>query len=146
VDQIKTALLADGPLMMGMYANTEFNFYCSGLFTGCPSNSVYFINHAILLIGWTRRGWIGKNQWGTDWGNRGYIEIDFENDCGMRYLLGNVKVANKNANPQIVMDPGYGSTTVSSSGTATTKTVSSSWEGRTMLSMLILGMLVVACL
>jgi len=143
VEQIKTALLTDGPLMMGMYANTEFNFYCSGLFTGCPANSVYFINHAILLVGWTKRGWIGKNQWGTDWGNRGFVEIDFEYDCGMRYLLGNVKVFNKKSNPQVLMDPNYGAVSVSSS-TADSKTASS-WEGRTMLSIILLIMMLVAC-
>lgn len=108
MEQIKAAILADGPLMMEIYANTDFIFYCSGLFTGYPTNSVYFINHAILLVGWTRRGWIGKNQWGTEWGNRGYIELDFENDCGMRYLLGNIKIVNKHSNPEVVMNPNYG--------------------------------------
>ena len=73
VAQIKQVLVTDGPQMIGMYANAAFNSYSSGTFTGCPSNAEHFINHAILLIGWTNTGWICKNQWGTTWGNAGYI-------------------------------------------------------------------------
>jgi hypothetical protein len=105
--QIKTILITDGPVMIGLYANTAFQFYSSGTFTGCPANAVDFINHAILLVGWTNTGWICKNQYGASWGNNGYIELDFNLDCGMRYLMGGVTVANKNSNPQVVMDPGY---------------------------------------
>jgi len=93
--------------MIGLYANTAFQFYSSGTFTGCPSNAVEFINHAILLVGWTNTGWIAKNQWGNSWGNNGYIELDFTLDCGMRYIMGSVTVANQNNNPQVVMDPNY---------------------------------------
>ena len=68
ISQIKTLLVSDGPQMVGVFANNNFNLYSSGTFTGCPSNSEYSINHAILLIGWTNTGWICKNQWGTTWG------------------------------------------------------------------------------
>ena len=84
--------------MIGVYANSAFMSYSSGTFTGCPSNAYYFINHAILLIGWTRTGWIAKNQWGTEWGDAGYIEIDFSLDCGLRYLMGGVTVENELSN------------------------------------------------
>ena len=107
VTEIKTLLVTDGPQMIGVYADQGFMSYSSGTYSGCPSNAVDFINHAILLIGWTSTGWIGKNQWGTSWGNAGYIELDFVNDCGMRYLLGSVTVANKNTNVQVTMSTGY---------------------------------------
>jgi hypothetical protein len=126
--QIKSILIANGPQMIGVYANTAFSFYSSGTFTGCPSNSYSFINHAILLVGWTSTGWICKNQWGTTWGNSGYIEIDFTNDCGLRYLMGSVTVATKNSNVQIVMDPGY---------TVTTST----WEPKLLFSVLLVVLL-----
>ena len=98
--------------MIGLEANAAFSFYKSGTFTGCNSTAYSRINHAILLIGWTNTGWIAKNQWGTTWGNGGYIQLDFTNDCGMKYLLGYVNVPSPNSNPQVVMDPKYtGSTT-----------------------------------
>ena len=78
--------------MIGVYANPAFMSYSSGTFTGCPENAYAFINHAILLIGWTRTGWIAKNQWGIEWGDEGYIVIDFEFDCGLRYMMGGVTV------------------------------------------------------
>ena len=93
--------------MIGMYANTAFSSYSSGTFTGCPATAQHFINHAILLIGWTSTGWICKNQWGTSWGNQGYVELDFTLDCGARFLFGAVTVANKNTNVQVNMDTGY---------------------------------------
>ena len=68
VDQIKVILLTNGPQMIGVYANNEFLSYHTGTFTGCPENAYGFINHAIVLIGWTKTGWIAKNQWGTLWG------------------------------------------------------------------------------
>lgn len=126
--QIKSILIANGPQMIGVYANTGFNFYSSGTYTGCPADSYNFINHAITLVGWTSTGWIAKNQWGTSWGNAGYIELDFTNDCGMKYLLGSVTVANKNSNVQVVMSTG----------------VSSTWEPKMLLSVLaiiLLGLL-----
>ena len=105
--QIKTILVTNGPQMIGLYANSGFSSYSSGTYSGCPANSYNFINHAILLIGWTNTGWIAKNQWGSSWGNAGYIELDFTNDCGLKYLMGSVTVATKNSNPQVVMSTGY---------------------------------------
>lgn len=93
--------------MMGLYADTGFSSYSSGTYSGCPTDAVYKINHAILLLGWTATGWIAKNQWGAAWGNAGYVELDFVLDCGLRFLLGSVTVANKNTVVQVVMDPGY---------------------------------------
>ena len=106
-NEIKALLVTVGPLMIGLFANSAFSFYSSGIFTGCPTGSQYNINHAILLIGWTNTGWICKNQYGTGWGNQGYIELDFTLDCGLRYLLGGVSVAKKNSNVQVNMDTGY---------------------------------------
>ena len=99
--------MTKGPQMVGVYANTAFDFYSGGTFTGCPLDAVHFINHAILLVGWTKTGWICKNQWGTSWGEAGYIEIDFVRDCGLRYLMGSVTVSNKNNNVQVKLDTGY---------------------------------------
>ena len=107
VDQIKTILVNDGPQMIGMYADSGFMSYSSGTYSGCPADSYNYINHAILLIGWTGTGWIAKNQWSTSWGNAGYVELDFTLDCGMKYLMGGGTVAAKNTVVQVTMDTGY---------------------------------------
>lgn len=93
--------------MIGVYADAGFSSYNYGTYSGCPYNAAYGMNHAILLIGWTSSGWIAKNQWGTSWGNGGYIILDFTYDCGMKHLLGSVSVGIKNSNVQVVLDPGY---------------------------------------
>lgn len=93
--------------MIAVYADAGFRSYSSGTYSGCPSDAWKSIDHAITLIGWTSTGWICKNEWGTAYGNAGYIELDFTNDCGMKYLMGGVTVANKNANVQVTMSTGY---------------------------------------
>lgn len=70
---------------MGVYANTAFDYYSSGVFDGCPSYSSSYINHAVLLIGYTSEGnWIIKNSWGTNWGDSGYMIISKDYDCGLK--------------------------------------------------------------
>ncbi|HEY3314995.1 MAG TPA: C1 family peptidase [Bacillota bacterium] len=33
--------------------------------------------HAIMLIGWTREGWLIQNSWGEDWGDRGTAVLSY---------------------------------------------------------------------
>ena len=33
------------------------------------------MNHAVTIVGYTPDTWIIKNQWGTSWGDNGYITI-----------------------------------------------------------------------
>lgn len=33
------------------------------------------VNHAVLLVGYTPDYWIIKNQWGTKWGEKGFIRV-----------------------------------------------------------------------
>jgi cathepsin L len=50
------------------------------------------MNHAVLLYGYDSNGnWLIKNQWGTDWGNQGFMTLSSTNDCGMSTMLGNIK-------------------------------------------------------
>ncbi len=65
------ALLQDGPVAIALSAD-GWSGYSSGTFT-CTSNAV--VNHAVLLVGYTADTWIVKNQWGTSWGENGYIII-----------------------------------------------------------------------
>lgn len=51
----------------------------------CKSNN---INHAVTLVGWGESNgipfWRLKNQWGTSWGEAGYVRIKRgTNTCGI---------------------------------------------------------------
>ena len=102
--QIKTLLVNNGPLMVGVYANTGFSFYNSGVYNGCPSYSSSFLNHAVLLYGYTADGdWLIKNSWGTDWGNNGTMVLSSTYDCGMSTDIAYITVSNKNTNVEVNM-------------------------------------------
>lgn len=107
--QIQYLLYTQGPLMIGVYANSGFMNYGSGVYSGCPVNSYQYINHAILLYGYDSSGnWLVKNQWGTGWGNGGYMTLSSVNDCGMSYALGSIVIsAPINQNVLVTMDPQY---------------------------------------
>lgn len=80
-----------GPITVGVYASHS-RFRQAGK-TGvihCPAGR---IDHAVLLVGYTRTHWIVKNSWGTSWGDNGYGYIPKSNDCGLsRYV--NVAIVN----------------------------------------------------
>ncbi|KAF0703314.1 cathepsin L1-like [Aphis craccivora] len=38
----------------------------------CSSNTV---NHAMLLVGYTKNAWILKNWWSSKWGDNGYMYL-----------------------------------------------------------------------
>lgn len=90
--QIKALLLNKGPLMIGVFANQAFLDYSSGVFSGCPVDAANYINHAVLLVGYddSTSSWLIKNQWGTNWGESGYIRISYSLDCGLSNLLANL--------------------------------------------------------
>jgi C1A family cysteine protease len=46
--------------------------YGGGVFR-CSSNAK--VDHAVLLVGYDSTKWIVKNQWGSDWGEDGYIWV-----------------------------------------------------------------------
>jgi hypothetical protein len=72
--------LRKGPVAIAIDASNAFMSYTSGIFDGPCSNHPNSINHAILLVGAgvTSSGhhyWLAKNQWGTSWGENGYVRI-----------------------------------------------------------------------
>lgn len=84
-DQLKQILADHGPVSVGLYANSGFDYYSNGVYSGCPSGSQNYINHAVLLVGYTSDGhWIIKNSWGESWGDNGFITIHKDYDCGMK--------------------------------------------------------------
>lgn len=50
----------------------DWEYYGGGIFS-CKSTAD--VNHAVLLVGYDETKWIIKNQWGTNWGEKGYIYV-----------------------------------------------------------------------
>jgi C1A family cysteine protease len=52
--------------------NTAFKQYTSGVLSSCSTST---LDHAILAVGYDSTSFKLKNQWGTSWGNSGYINL-----------------------------------------------------------------------
>ena len=70
-----------GPVSVGI-DSTNWDNYKSGIFkhTMCSRD----IDHAVTIVGYTRKAWIIKNSWGKDWGDNGYLYLERgHNACGV---------------------------------------------------------------
>lgn len=88
---MKSDLAQYGPISCGIQATTEFGEYRGGIYSQ-HLDSIE-INHEISVIGYgvTDEGqeyWIGRNSWGTYWGEYGFFRVQMysdnlgiENDC-----------------------------------------------------------------
>jgi C1A family cysteine protease/TolA-binding protein len=76
VDAMKAAMCQYGPLTAAVAATPAFIAYSGGVF---DEQSAASINHAIVLVGWddARNAWLLRNSWGTNWGEDGYMWIDY---------------------------------------------------------------------
>ena len=78
VDQIKAALQY-GPVCTAIDAGPAFEAYGSG----CYDVPGYGTNHLVLIVGYDDRScdgngaWLIKNSWGPDFGDGGYIEVQY---------------------------------------------------------------------
>ena len=92
IHAMKTELAAYGPIGCGIQATPEFEKYDG---KGVYSQKIDWpqINHEIAVVGWGKNEageeyWIGRNSWGTYWGDNGFFYIKMgadnlgiENDC-----------------------------------------------------------------
>jgi cathepsin L len=83
------AIATVGPISVAIDAESDFQFYASGVFSSTTCSS-QFLDHAVLAIGYgvspsKQKYIIVKNSWGTDWGMDGYIYMasDTPNMCGI---------------------------------------------------------------
>ena len=76
VAAMKAAMCQYGPLTAAVAATPAFIAYSGGVFNE-KSNTQ--INHAINLVGWddSKNAWLLRNSWGTNWGEDGYMWIDY---------------------------------------------------------------------
>lgn len=80
--QAKEWLHLKGPLMTGMKTYEDFYYYRGGIYKNVYGKKKG--HHAIALIGYDDRSryWIGKNSWGTEWGEKGWFRIAY-GECGI---------------------------------------------------------------
>lgn len=76
VSATETALvsaIAGRPVAVAVAAgNTQWKQYTSGVLTSCSTST---LDHAVLAVGFTSTYFRLKNQWGTAWGDNGYINL-----------------------------------------------------------------------
>lgn len=75
-EKIKTLLLKGVPVSVTVAANSAFMGYSGGNFGGraCSRGQV---NHMVILTGWDEKGWEMRNSWGENWGENGYMRINY---------------------------------------------------------------------
>ena len=72
-----------GPISVGVDTNNEvFLDYRDGIIRGSMCGKE--IDHAVLIVGFTKDAWIVKNSWGPYWGRDGYFLLEKgTNACGV---------------------------------------------------------------
>jgi MYXO-CTERM domain-containing protein len=70
-------MLQHGPLVAHMVTFEDFDYYESGVYT--PTTKDIGGGHVVSIVGWDDGdgAWIGKNSWGTDWGEDGFFRIEY---------------------------------------------------------------------
>jgi cathepsin X len=89
---MKAEIYKNGPIACGMDVTDNFEAYTGGIYS--EKKTFPMINHEISLVGFgydeasDTEYWIGRNSWGSYWGEMGYFRIKMgsdnlaiENDC-----------------------------------------------------------------
>jgi cathepsin X len=88
---MKAEIYARGPISCGIYVTPEFEDYQGGIYS--QKTVLTPINHEVAIVGWGKslqgeEFWIGRNSWGTYWGDYGFFMIKMysenlgiEKDC-----------------------------------------------------------------
>lgn len=94
-DAMKEEISAYGPISCGIDSTAKFHNYTGGIFEEKDKTG---INHIISVVGYGtdeatgQEYWIGRNSWGTYWGEQGFFRIKMyednnaiEHDCAAGY-------------------------------------------------------------
>lgn len=73
-DAIKSALMNHGYVLASMNWHKGAKL-TDGVYT--PTDEVRG-RHAIVIYGWSKKGWLAQNSWGGNWGNKGRFIIPFD--------------------------------------------------------------------
>jgi cathepsin X len=82
--KMKAELFKNGPISCGLMVTDGFEAYAGGIYS---EKSMWpMINHEIAIVGWGKdqstgtEFWIGRNSWGTYWGEDGFFRIKMHSD------------------------------------------------------------------
>lgn len=70
IDSVKTAILVNGPVVIGTYAYDNYVFW--------RPKGENIGGHATVLIGWDKKGFILQNSWGRTWGEKGRMLMTYD--------------------------------------------------------------------
>lgn len=77
-ERMKAEIYARGPIGCNLYSTPKFHNYTGGVYEEVIP---WRINHAISIAGWGydkesgKNYWIGRNSWGTYWGEQGWFRL-----------------------------------------------------------------------
>ncbi|KAL4480109.1 hypothetical protein ABPG74_020625 [Tetrahymena malaccensis] len=83
-DKMKAEIFARGPISCGIAVTNKFEAYNGGVYS--EKNLLTRINHEIAVVGWgvdettNTEYWIGRNSWGTYWGEDGFFRIKMHSE------------------------------------------------------------------
>lgn len=84
-DKMKADIYKYGPISCGISVTPNFSNYTAGsIYSEKMDNPV--INHEVSIVGWgldtesKTEYWIGRNSWGTYWGDYGFFKIQMYKD------------------------------------------------------------------
>jgi cathepsin F len=84
-EEMKAATATVAPLVICVDAS-QWQFYSSGIMTASQCGT--FLNHCVQVTGYDTSSstpyWTVRNSWGTDWGEQGFIRLEYgQNTCGL---------------------------------------------------------------
>ncbi len=90
VDRMKAEIFQYGPISCGIMVTDAFEAYTGGIYS--EKYTIPAINHEISVVGWgfdeetQTEFWVGRNSWGTYWGEKGFFRIKMHSDnLGIEY-------------------------------------------------------------
>ncbi len=80
VAEMKRALCKYGPIASTVKVTPAFQAFAGGIFDEHISTiGPRDVNHGIVIVGWddSKKSYLIKNSWGTQWGEKGYMWIEY---------------------------------------------------------------------